>query len=50
MSSVTQKPQYHVVCRECSVERLFDASLDAADLKREHAEETGHRVVFGRVR
>ncbi|WP_186313307.1 hypothetical protein [Halorubrum salsamenti] len=50
MSSVTQKPKYHVVCRECPVEQLFDTSADAADLEREHAEETGHRIVFSRVR
>jgi hypothetical protein len=50
MSTVTQKPKYHVVCRECSVERLFDDSPDADDLKRKHADETGHRVVVGCVR
>jgi hypothetical protein len=49
MSSVSHKPKYHVVCRECSVERLFDASDDATEIKQRHAEETGHRVVVGRV-
>ncbi|MFW6317240.1 MAG: hypothetical protein ACOC06_02085 [Halorubrum sp.] len=50
MSSATQKPKYHVVCRECPVERLFDDGDAATDLERQHAKETGHRIVVGRVR
>ena len=50
MSSATQKPKYHLVCRECSVEQLFEADDEATALERKHAAETGHRVVVGRVR
>ena len=50
MSSATQTPKYHVVCRECSLERLFDSSADARALKRAHTEETGHWIAVGRVR
>ncbi|MFO8116239.1 MAG: hypothetical protein R6U01_12935 [Halorubrum sp.] len=50
MSSVTQQPKYHVVCRECPVERLFEDGDEATDLERKHAKETGHRIVVGRVR
>jgi hypothetical protein len=50
MSSITQEARYHVVCRDCSVERLFEAGADADALEREHAAETGHDVVVGRIR
>ncbi|WP_164932767.1 hypothetical protein [Halorubrum amylolyticum] len=50
MQRPTPKERYHVVCRECRLERLFDVVDDANGLEREHAEETGHRVVVGRVR
>jgi len=50
MSSATQKPKYHVVCRECSVERLYDDGDEATDLERKHTKETGHRIVVGRVK
>ncbi|WP_435073366.1 hypothetical protein [Halorubrum sp. HHNYT27] len=50
MSSTTQKPKYHVVCRDCSVEGLFEANDEATALERKHAAETSHRVVVGRVR
>ncbi|MFC7186524.1 hypothetical protein [Halorubrum yunnanense] len=42
--------QYHVVCRECVVEKLFESADDAAAAKLEHAKETGHQVVVGRVK
>ncbi|WP_176697273.1 hypothetical protein [Halorubrum sp. SD626R] len=50
MRSAQNEPKYHVVCRECPVERLFGTGDDATALERTHAEETGHRVVIGRVR
>ncbi|WP_197431300.1 hypothetical protein [Halorubrum sp. CBA1125] len=49
MKSSTSRKRYHVVCRECRVEGLFDVADDAADLERDHAAETGHRVAVGRV-
>jgi hypothetical protein len=42
--------RYHVVCRECSLERLFFADDDASRLERDHVAETGHRVAVGRIR
>ncbi len=41
--------RYHVVCRECAVEQLCETADDARALEREHAAETGHRVVVGCV-
>ncbi|MDZ5810168.1 hypothetical protein U4E84_02210 [Halorubrum sp. AD140] len=49
MESATREARYHVVCRECRVERLFESDADATALEREHADETGHRVVVSRV-
>ncbi|ACM56416.1 hypothetical protein [Halorubrum lacusprofundi] len=50
MEQPTPKERYHVVCRECQLERLFDVGDDANRLEREHASETGHRIAVGRVR
>ena len=50
MQQPTPKERYHVVCRECQLERLFDVVDDANSLEREHAAKTGHRVAVGRVR
>jgi hypothetical protein len=50
MEQPTPKGRYHVVCRECQLERLFDVVDDASRLEREHASETGHRIAVGRVR
>ena len=41
--------RYHLVCRECSMERLSDDADDADALRREHAAATGHRVALERV-
>jgi hypothetical protein len=49
MNSTTRDVKYHVVCRECLVERLFEADDDATGLQRAHTDETGHRVVVGRI-
>ena len=49
METATREAKYHVVCRECSVERLFEEGSDATDLERRHTKETGHRVVVGHV-
>ena len=49
MNSTVRDAKYHVVCRECSVERLFEADVDATKLQRAHTDETGHRVVVGRL-
>ncbi|MDB2224965.1 hypothetical protein PM076_03245 [Halorubrum ezzemoulense] len=40
---------YHVVCRECPFERLIGIAGDADDYGRNHAADTGHRVVIDRV-
>ncbi|MFW5916811.1 MAG: hypothetical protein ACOCRD_00220 [Halorubrum sp.] len=50
MESTANDAKYHVVCRECSVERLVETRDDAAAEKRDHAAETDHRIVVGRVR
>lgn len=50
MEQPTPKERYHVVCRECQLERLFNVADDASRLEREHASETGHRVAVGRIR
>ncbi|QKY15454.1 hypothetical protein [Halorubrum sp. CBA1229] len=49
MEPATREAKYHVVCRDCSVERLFESDAEATALEREHAEETDHRIVVGRV-
>ncbi|MFC6889886.1 hypothetical protein [Halorubrum trueperi] len=49
MDSQPLRPRYHVVCRECRVERLVDGRDAAVAAEREHAKETGHRVVAERV-
>jgi hypothetical protein len=49
MNSATRDAKHHVVCRECSVERLFEAGADATGFRRAHTDETGHRVVVGRL-
>lgn len=49
MRSVIERERYHVVCRECPVEHLFEADDDATGLQRAHTDETGHRVVVGRI-
>jgi hypothetical protein len=41
--------RYHLVCRECPLERLYDGPDDADALGRDHAAETGHRVVVDRI-
>ncbi|WP_199719543.1 hypothetical protein [Halorubrum sp. Atlit-26R] len=49
MDAVSRNERYHLVCRECSLESLCDAATDANALRREHVEETGHRVAVDRV-
>ena len=50
MDSEMDRVTYHVVCRDCSLERLFESDGPATRLEARHARETGHRVVVGRVR
>ena len=49
MSLTTKPPKFHVVCRECSVERLFETDSAAVEFKQTHAEEHDHHVATGRV-
>ena len=49
MQSSVSSGLYHVVCRECRVERLFDREHDALALERDHSEEANHRVVVEKV-
>ena len=49
MDAVSRNERYHLVCRECPLEKLFDAATDANAVRREHVEETGHRVAVDRV-
>ena len=49
MKAPNSENLYHVVCRECAVEQLCETADDATALEREHAAETGHHVVVGRV-
>ncbi|MGM0449108.1 MAG: hypothetical protein ACQERM_12815 [Methanobacteriota archaeon] len=49
MDAAARSKRYHLVCRECPLERLCDAAADANVLRREHAEATGHRVAVDRV-
>ncbi|ELZ53748.1 MULTISPECIES: hypothetical protein [Halorubrum] len=49
MDAVSRNERYHLVCRECRLERLCDAAVDANGLRREHVDETGHRVAVERV-
>ena len=49
MDAVSENERYHLVCRECSLERLCAAADDADALGRDHAAETGHRVVVDRI-
>jgi len=49
MSITTKAPKFHVVCRECSVEQLFETDGNAVDFEQTHAAKTGHRVAVGRV-
>jgi len=50
MKPTVNEERFHVVCRECSLERLFSAGDDASSLERDHVAETGHRVAVGRIR
>lgn len=38
---------YHVVCRDCLTESVLPTAVAAAQVRSEHAAETGHRVVVG---
>ena len=49
MDAVSRSKRYHLVCRECPLEQLFDAATDANATRREHVEKTGHRVAVDRV-
>jgi hypothetical protein len=49
MSTTTKSPKFHVVCRECSVERLFETDTAAAEFERRHADTHDHQVETGRV-
>ncbi|SDF59713.1 hypothetical protein SAMN04488067_10617 [Halorubrum xinjiangense] len=49
MDAATRSERYHLVCRDCSLERLCDVPEDAEGISRDHAVETGHRVAVERV-
>jgi hypothetical protein len=49
MSTSVPTELHHLVCRECSLERLLDARSDADTVRRDHVADTGHRVVVDRV-
>ncbi|WP_297886132.1 hypothetical protein [uncultured Halorubrum sp.] len=49
MNTTHRTERYHLVCRECSLERLYDAAPDADALSRDHVAATGHRVVVDRI-
>ena len=49
MNSTPRTERYHLVCRECPLERLYHAATDANALSRDHAADTGHRVVVDRI-
>ena len=45
----TKPPRYHVVCRDCPVERLFDNATDADAFELNHVTATGHTIAVGQV-
>jgi hypothetical protein len=49
MDAATRSKRYHLVCRECQLERLCDTEADANAVGRDHVDETGHRVAVDRV-
>ncbi|WP_199241164.1 hypothetical protein [Halorubrum sp. SS7] len=49
MYSSFEAERYHVVCRECPLERLCDAPTDAEVLGQGHVADTGHRVAVERI-
>ena len=49
MSASVPTELHHLVCRDCSLERLLDAHDDADAVRRDHVSATGHRVVVDRV-
>ncbi|SNR30004.1 hypothetical protein [Halorubrum vacuolatum] len=38
--------RYHVVCRECRTEKVFESAAAAESFTRRHAEATEHIVVY----
>jgi hypothetical protein len=49
MDHASPSALYHVVCRECSFERLDPVDGAADERGRDHAAATGHRVVVDRI-
>ncbi|ELZ27799.1 hypothetical protein C465_10506 [Halorubrum distributum JCM 9100] len=49
MSPIHRTERYHLVCRECPLERLYDVETDADAVHRDHVDETGHRVAVERI-
>ncbi|WP_166377239.1 hypothetical protein [Halorubrum sp. BOL3-1] len=49
MNAAGKSELYHLVCRECRLERLCDTAGDADAVGRDHADETRHRVVVERI-
>lgn len=49
METTTRDERYHVVCRRCTTERVFDAEDPADEFATRHGEETGHLIVVKRV-
>ncbi|MBP1921139.1 hypothetical protein J2751_000122 [Halorubrum alkaliphilum] len=49
METTGQSERYHVVCRRCTAERVFDTVDAANDYADRHAGETAHPIVVERV-
>ena len=49
MEIATRDERYHVVCRCCTAEKVFDTGSVAEEFAARHGEETGHPIVVERV-
>lgn len=49
MAITENEARYHVVCRRCTTERVFDTGRAADEFLARHAADSGHRIVVERV-
>lgn len=49
MESATRSRLYHVVCRECRLERVFESADEADRFVSRHVDETAHAMAAERV-
>ena len=49
MATMETDERYHVVCRHCTTESVFDTPEAADRFAKRHADETGHPIAAGRV-